>query len=418
MPAQTCIALNCNNKTGFMSIGRIHRYFGPANNIGGSLRKSILISLIIVLISFSQNTYSQGNSRHAHIGSNLAVEAKAGYGYLIPHKLEMEIFNAHFPSFELSISKKTYGGARWEFMYGYPIIGIAYWYSNLGTSPYLGDVHAIFPYINFPITPNKPVRLYFRAGLGLGYLTKRFDRLENYKNIAIGSHLNAAVNLSLELRARLIERLYIVGSISLTHFSNGSMKTPNYGINIPSVNLGVAYKLSKENKYQRRKLLPKLYPYEFDGKKFFQIQAGLGFGYKNMEAEVGGSYMVYAMYANVLKQISFKSRLGVGFDISYDGTDRIILETTTGETDESFIPYIKTGGNIAWELMISRVSLMFNVGGYLSGKYQGEGGIYEKIGLRYYFNRGIYSSVSLRAHYARADYITVGVGYNLNIKYY
>jgi hypothetical protein len=196
------------------------------------------------------------------------------------------------------------------------------------------------------------------------------------------------------------------------------MKTPNYGINIPSVYAGLAYNLSKPNPYSRSKLLPELYPYEFDGKKWFQVQFGAGLGYKNMNAEIGGAYMVYALYANVMKQISFKSRLGFGLDVSYDGTDKKMVEASTGETVDGFIPIVKTGGNIAWELMISKVSLMLNIGGYFSGQYKTEGGIYEKLGILYYFNENIYASITLKAHYARADYITAGVGYNLNIKYY
>jgi len=348
----------------------------------------------------------------------MMVEVRAGYGFLIPHRLEMEIFNAHFPSFELSISRKTDGRNRWEYMYGYPIIGVAYWYSNLGKSPYLGDAHAVFPFVCFPISPNKSLRFYFRGGVGLGYLTKHFHRIDNYKNTAIGSSLNAAVSMSIELRARILSRLYATGSISLTHFSNGSMKTPNYGINIPSITAGVVYKLSKENPYQKSKIMPELYPYEFDGKKFFQIQIGAGFGYKNMEAEIGGKYGVFAFYTNIMKQVSFKSRLGVGFDVSYDGTDKKLIESGSGEQMESFWPVVKTGGTVAWELMISRVSLVFNVGGYFSGAYKSEGGIYEKIAVWYYFNPNLYGSLTLKAHYARADYITFGLGYNLNIKYY
>ena len=116
----------------------------------------LFIVMLMALLPLS--SFSQAGKRHIHRGSNLMVEAKAGYGFLIPHRLEMEIFNSHFTSFELSISKKTYGANRWEFMYGYPIVGLAYWYSYLGTSPYLGDAHAVFPYINFPITPNRSVR--------------------------------------------------------------------------------------------------------------------------------------------------------------------------------------------------------------------------------------------------------------------
>lgn len=378
----------------------------------------LLACLCTIIFFLHSGKLLSQSGKHKHIGSNLMIEARAGYGFLIPHRLEMEVYNSHFPSFELSISKKTDGRNRWEYMYGYPIVGVAYWYSGLGKFDGLGDAHAVFPYINFPISPNNTTRFYFRGGVGLGYLTKRFHRIENYKNIAIGSHLNAAVSMSLELRTRIMNRFYFTGSVGLTHFSNGSMKTPNYGINIPMASAGLVYKLSKENPYRKSKLMPELYPYEFDGRKFFQVQFGGGLGYKNMEAEIGGKYMVYALYTNILKQISFKSRLGVGFDVSYDGTDKAYIDQGGTNEYESMFPIIKTGGNIAWELMISKVSLVFNLGGYFSGAYKHEGGIYEKIAIWYYFNPNFYSSLTLKAHYARADYITFGLGYNLNIKYY
>jgi len=96
----------------------------------------------------------------------------------------------------------------------------------------------------------------------------------------------------------------------------------------------------------------------------------------------------------------------------------MIVETSSGEKLDSFIPIVKTGGTLAWEIMISRVSFVLNIGGYFSGQYKTEGGIYEKFAIWYYFNQNIYTSITLKAHYARADYITLGIGYNLNIKYY
>ena len=378
------------------------------------LKYMILFLLLFTILS----PLNAQQKRHKHIGSNMMIEGRIGYGFLIPHRLEMEIFNAHFPTIEISLARLTDGRNRWEYMYGYPIAGIAYWYSTLGPAGPLGDAHAIYPYINFPLTRNGKTRLFFRGGVGLGYLTKHFDRLENYKNIAIGSSINAAVSMAFQVRTRIMNRLFLSGSISLNHFSNGSMKTPNYGINILAVNAGAIYLLSKENPYMKSKLMPELYPYEFDGKKFFQIQVGAGVGYKNMEAELGGSYGVLALYTNLLKQVSFKSRLGVGFDVSYDGTDVVLIEQGTGEELESIIPAIKTGGTFAWEFMISKVSLVFNLGGYFSGKYKSEGGIYEKLAIWYYFNSNVFTSLTLKAHYARADYITFGLGYNFNIKYY
>lgn len=384
-----------------------------SNKAASFFSAALLVAcMLLPFVNFAQN------KQHKHIQSNLMLEGKAAYGFLIPHRLEMESMNAHFPSFEINLSKKTDGQSRWEYMYDYPIVGMAYWYSNIGKSPYLGDAHALFPYINFALTPNKPTRIYFRTGVGLAYLTKSFHRIDNYKNIAVGSNLNAAVSISLELRARIMERMYLTASVGLMHFSNGSMKTPNYGLNIPSASAGFVYKLTKENPYKKSKILPELYPYEFDGKKFFQLQFGAGMGYKNMDAEIGGRYLVYAIYANIMKQVSFKNRFGISLDASYDGTDRAYLNYNSEEKEERFLPMVKTGGAAAWEVMISRVSLMFNVGVYFSGAYQSEGTIYEKLAIWYYFNQNIYASLTLKAHYARADYITFGLGYNLNIKYY
>ena len=123
--------------------------------------RTALPAVTCIIMFFVFQSASAQDSKHKHIETNLMVEVKAGYGFLIPHRLEMEIFNAHFPSFEINISRKTDGRNRWEYQYGYPIIGIAYWYSSLGSSPYLGDAHAIFPFVNFPITANKTTRLYF-----------------------------------------------------------------------------------------------------------------------------------------------------------------------------------------------------------------------------------------------------------------
>jgi hypothetical protein len=138
------------------------------------------------------------SAQHKFRGSNLLLEGRVNYGFLINHHLEMQIFNSHFPSFEINLGKETFGERRWQRMYSYPFVGAGYWYSHLGNSPYLGSAHALFPYVNYPLVRDIKHELNFRFGLGLAYLTKRFDRIDNYKYLAIGSHVNAAVNLPLD----------------------------------------------------------------------------------------------------------------------------------------------------------------------------------------------------------------------------
>jgi len=145
----------------------------------------ILTGVAVMMIS------STVEGQHKFRGSNLLLEGRVNYGFLANHHLFMKIFNSHFPAFELNLGKETFGEQRWQWMYGYPIIGVSYWYSHLGNSPLLGSSHAVFPYVNYPLVRNLKHEFNFRLGLGLAYLTKKFDRLDNYKYLAIGSHINA-----------------------------------------------------------------------------------------------------------------------------------------------------------------------------------------------------------------------------------
>ncbi len=44
-----------------------------------------------------------------------------------------------------------------------------------------------------------------------------------------------------------------------------------------------------------------------------------------MSQETGQSHFVYNLAINALKRVSMKSKLGIGFDLTYDGSDRDIL---------------------------------------------------------------------------------------------
>lgn len=303
-------------------------------------------------------------------------------------------------------------------MYNYPFIGIGYWYSDIGRSPHLGSAHAVFPYINFPLTRKKDIQLYFRTGLGIGYMTKRFHRLDNYKNVVIGSHINVAISLLLELKKRIGEQFILSAGIGFNHFSNGSMKTPNYGINIPSISASIAYRLSKENPYFKQKLLPELRPFEFDGKKSVDLDVTVAFGYKDMRSEIGGRYVILTTFANLLKPTAFKSKYGIGLDISYDGTDEQLILKEYYDTIDNKIKLVQTGLNLAYELNISKVSFIANLGIYLTSKYKGDGIIYEKLALQYKISDHLFTSITLKAHAGRADFIALGIGYKFNLIYY
>jgi hypothetical protein len=256
----------------------------------------------------------------------------------------------------------------------------------------------------------------FRFGLGVGYLTKKFDRISNYQNIAIGSHFNAAVNIMVEARYRINYRLTASAGINLQHFSNGSLKMPNYGLNLPLINIGLAYRLVRENKYISDHIYPPTEPFEAIIRHRIDFYFGVALGYKNMQQLYGKNYIVYHIYQTTLFPVSLKSKFGFGFDLSYDPSHIKILETH-GDTVTNKLSILRPGINAAYELVMSRLGIFINLGYYLGGAEKSNGPFYEKISLQYDFLQNFFVNVILKVHWGRADYIGWGIGYRFNTYY-
>ncbi len=374
-----------------------------------------IISLLTATLLLGSNlSYSQAHRPNSKY--NLMAEFKLEAGFLLSHHLELDVFQSHFPSFEFSIQRATNGKKRWEAEYGYQLIGISLWYSGLGGFEELGSAIAAYPFINFPLTANDQQSLNFRLGLGVGYLSNRFHRIDNYKNFAIGSHLNVAASLYVEYRRKINQRLSFSAGFGLTHFSNGSLKTPNYGLNILAATVGLSGYLSRPNPSLDKKILPELYPFEFDGRQSIGIDFTFSLGSKDMSEQYGEKYLIYAGYLNILKRVSYKSKIGIGGDFTYDGSDKYILADRGQEWSSEF-QIMKIGVNVAYEMVMDRLSFMFNVGGYVSGKERSEGNFYQRLALRYLVYDEVFATLALSAHLGKAEYIGFGVGYKLDFIY-
>ena len=377
----------------------------------------IIIRLVVVIsfvLFFAGEGFAQ--ARRPYSRNNLMAEFKAQYGFLVSHHLELDIFQSHYPAFEFSIERATWGKHHWETVYGYPTIGISVWYSPMGGFSELGSAIALYPFINFPLVQDEVQSFNFRLGCGIAYLTNYFDRLENYKNFAIGSNINVAGSLYLEYRRKINNMLTFSTGAGLTHFSNGATKTPNFGLNTVTAYVSIASYLGRPNPKMNKKILPELYKFEFDGKKSLDLDFGLAFGVKNMQQQYGQSFMVYAFYANLFKQVSWKSKFGLGVDLTYDGSDGYILEWE-GETYDNELQLLKPGLSAAYQLLIGKLSFVLNFGVYLAGKEMSEGNMYQRLTLRYLFTDHLFASVALNSNWGKAEYIGFGIGYQLNFIY-
>ena len=360
--------------------------------------------------------HSPNKYKHKLYHSNLYLEGKLYYGFVANHHIGMEIYDSHFPAFEINLGKATYGQKFWQQMYNYPIIGISYYHSGLGTSPYLGTANAVFPYINFPIIKSKNFMWGFRLGAGVGYLSKKFNRLDNYKHLAIGSHFNFAGNLLFDLQFRLNDYYFFSADIGLVHFSNESLKLPNYGLNLPSVSIGLIRFFEKQNTPIQQRLYDPVKPFDYDIYKIIEFDFTGVAGFKNLDALYGQNYFVLSLFGNIFKLVGYKSKFGIGCDFSYDASDYTILEKNNVIVDNR-LSLIKSGLNLAYELALGRLAFDFNYGMYLGGKDQSDGSVYQKLSLKYDLSEHLYAYITLKVHWGRADFIGWGLGYKFKLTY-
>lgn len=343
-------------------------------------------------------------------------ETRLHYGFIFPHHQELDYFYARFPSLEVSIARQTLGKRNWERSYLYPVIGVTFYFSGMGNNPDLKQAYALMPFINFPLTRTKNFMLGFRLAVGAGYFPMIYDSVENPLNVAIGTHINAAINLMFDARYRISRQWTVTGGVSFQHFSNGGWKMPNYGINIPQMHLGVAFTpdAHADDSLQRYlKFEPELPQADLNR---IEINVGAGLGYKNMTTELGENFLVYHFHENTFFPVSRKSMFGFGIDVSYDPSQRKAHLTDTTYSPPGKTSYIIPGINAGYALVISRLEILLNLGFY-PASMRPNGFYYEKLSIQYNFSKHFYAQVMLKAHSTSAAYVVWSAGYKFDVGY-
>lgn len=332
---------------------------------------------------------------------------------MICHHQEMKVFSAHFPLFELSVEQVTFGRKSWQSKANYPTIGISFLYTGLGEMPEIGRAFGIIPHMTLNCLKSKRHQLNFKIGIGIGYVTQKYDPVTNPKNTFVGSHVNAAIDIAFDYSYMITKRFGLSAFVGLAHFSNGSSRTPNNGINIGHAGLAAKYFIS-----QPKQRLPKQ---PIDNKQYkswkwenISLYFGMCFSRKDVDEYLayGKSWAVYNFQINALKRLTEMSKVGIGVDLVYDNTDKEVLGHKGIEYTDFMI--LKPGINAAYEVAFGSTSFIFNFGCHVAGKDLCEGRIYQKLGVMQNIGKHVFLTAALTTHFGWADYIGFGLGYRIH----
>ncbi|UPT66933.1 MAG: acyloxyacyl hydrolase [Sphingobacteriales bacterium JAD_PAG50586_3] len=366
-----------------------------------------LLFILFVITGFGANAQMLDSTRNKAF-DNLQLEAKWFGGFLWAHSpTVMYLQRAHTQAAELTVSKPVSGLKPWHLFYKNSVVGVSLIHYRLGYNDVLGNATGLYTFNRFNLVGNRGTHLRFGMGVGVGYLSKVFNKDDNHKNVTIGSHINALVNFQLLFEQCLTPRLFFNAGVGITHFSNGAFKTPNLGLNLPAVTAGLLYRFQPApvvNRYQRN---------EFDINKQLIFSVIATIGRKQIYPPDGYSYMVNGLMFNITKQVGYKSGLTLTIEAFNDRSIRALMNYTDPNVNPKYFQTVRPGIAFGYDVWLGKLSFLFQAGVYPYTYYKGDGRIYSRLALRYSLPYGLLANFSLKSHFAKADCFEFGIGYTL-----
>jgi hypothetical protein len=205
------------------------------------------------------------------------------------------------------------------------------------------------------------------------------------------------------MRWRLTNRLGLSAGLEISHFSNAAFKTPNLGINIPTFNLGLSYKLFKETPLLIKNDVPacnKKWQYSVFGRLGVNELAGPG-GKKYLYVGVSGYFM---------KPLNLKRQIGIGVDVYYSEAVVEMLHRFDIAIKSNF-EAIRPGLSFVYIMNFRKLAFVSQLGAYLYNKEKSDGYIFDRVALQYTFKDHFLIQLGLKTHLARAEVFELGLGY-------
>lgn len=341
-----------------------------------------------------------------------ALEIGVQHGKIFKHtSLFLPTVTQTSTLYELNLVRNSHGQQLWQRIHGYPMFGVRAVYADYGDADIFGQGIAIVPNLTF-FTRTSLVNIRYGMGIGLAYLTKKYNRLYNPTNNVIGSTVNNCTALRLGLEWKLSPRLKLLTEGSFTHFSNGRTRAPNLGINVGAFGAALSYQFNKTPDTLTAKPLMPI------NKK---VRAGLrlAYGVQQGDQEGGPTFPIYVADLFVQKRTSTGWQLLAGIETNYyTGIYWFVINQVAFDADKAHSKAIKIAPYIGAEILMGHIGISFKAGGYVYNPFLQRQAVPSTLGIQYYmrptykvYKNQLFIGGYLRTHFANADYFALGVGY-------
>ncbi len=372
------------------------------------MNKALIIGVLLLIANLASGQKLKREHFYAQI------QGMYGNPILYSDSLGSEL-TVPFLAGNFRLGVQANGEQKQDQFLGFQKFGIGLFHVNLNNKDTLGNPWAAYMFLNAPIFRTGKFQLNYDAAVGLGWNFSEFDAITNNQNDLIGSEIAAYFSIGLNAEYRISNRLSLDLGADFIHFSNGALQTPNKGMNLNSVHLGISYFFQRpksEIEYKPAEMKIKNYD-KIDPYNELDITYGFGGKTTNREYGRGAEYFCSTLMLNYYRRHHWVGKYGGGIDWLYDSS----LKQDYPRENVSMTKFMFVGIHINYELMVSKISLLGQIGTYVYKGSDAKGIFYFRVGLKYYLTKNFYAGVALKtANGFKADYIEFGMGYKFKLK--
>jgi opacity protein-like surface antigen len=390
-------------------------------------RRLVILASAIFLFS---RLSAQDSAQKVQVYKSYEWSAQLMGGYLIPHHSDMMAMYRHATGINVkyrsAINQPNGNGANIDkITYGYTFNLL-----NLGS-----EVAGYAIGAGGLVMPQSGKYNYWILGMGIGYLTKRYDEFGNPRNPAIGSHLNGMMHLGYHLDAGPYLNKWgwkMYAEAGMVHFSNANWRQPNFGVNIPYLSIGAKRTLflASNNYGKVIEIRPeveagisnKSAPWKhieqigaIPSRSYVRNQHLLGFrlGRRQIELDQRRTFVNAVLEYNCeFRRALLGPRFRVGANVFFDKSymySKFGLKSDAYSLHDFTEVAITAGSH--WEY--GKWGFIADAGLYLYRPDDTKRRYYEGIGVSYRATQRVYLIARLKAHLSSADYMEWGVSYQL-----
>ena len=285
---------------------------------------------------------------------NVSLGLKGYYGSFITPKAKVEYIRDSYSSLgEISLQYQGDGSKDWHLTHNYPRWGIGYLYGNSGSRQYIGKASALYAFLDLPLLSTRKYIGSFLIGTGVGWISKPYDAISNFKNTILGTKINAYINLGLNNEFTLSQKLFVNVGIGFMHFSNGGTTLPNLGLNTPVLSAGLRYAFHTPSRIDRP------LADSFAKKTTFAIYTAIG---AKQSPWIGSNhYLINTAQAEMMRRFAYNHAAGGGLIFFYKRTMRKAVEDSVGGKIDKF----QAGIYGSYEHFFGKLSVPLQAGFYL-----------------------------------------------------